>query len=277
MAVAKTGSGGGGAAGDQEAGEIADGERIVSLHAGYETARNETESVYTNAFLARPVDGKPRPGVVLLSGMGGLTWTQREITRRYARAGFVALSPDYMGGQLPANRAEGLQAKNSLDVTAAVEELAGGARFLRGLPWVGPEGKVGIMGFCLGGGLVLLAAARTDAFQAGIVYHQSLFPDVRELEGIDCQLQCHYGTEDHSTPREEVEAFSRALDRLGKTYELHWYEGMGHSFAQITPDADVPADQGQASDLSYERSFEFLRRQLGGHGPGVAEAPEAAG
>ena len=60
------------AAWDQEVTEIADGERIVSLHAGYETASHETESVYTNAFLARPVDGKPRPGVVLLSGMGGL-------------------------------------------------------------------------------------------------------------------------------------------------------------------------------------------------------------
>ncbi len=275
MAVAKAGSGRGGAARGEEGIEIADGERIVSLHAGY-----ETDGIYTNAFLARPVDGKPRPGVVLLSGMGGLTWTQREITRRYARAGFVALSPDYMGGQLPANRTEGLQAKNSLDVTAAVEELAGGARFLRGLPWVGPKGKVGIMGFCLGGGLVLLAAARTDAFQAGVVYHQSLFPDVRELEGIDCKLQCHYGTEDHSTPRIEVEAFSRALDRLGKTYELYWYEGMGHSFAQITPDAGVPADQRQASNLSYERSFEFLRRELGGHAPGEArpaEAPAAAG
>ncbi len=95
-----------------------------------------------------------------------------------------------------------------------------------------------------------------------------------------CKLQCHYGTEDHSTPRIEVEAFSRALDRLGKTYELHWYEGMGHSFAQITPNADVPADQRAASDLSYERSFEFLRRELGGHAPAVtrpAEAPAAAG
>ena len=275
MTVAKAGSGRGGAARDEEGKEIADGERIVSLHAGY-----ETDGVYTNAFLARPVDGKRRPGVVLLSGMGGLTWTQREITRRYARAGFVALSPDYMGGRLPANRTEGLFAKNSLDVTAVVEELAGGARFLRSLPWVGPKGKVGIMGFCLGGGLVLLAAARTDAFQAGVVYHQSLFPDVRELEGIDCKLQCHYGTEDHSTPRIEVEAFSRALDRLGKTYELHWYEGMGHSFAQITPDADVPADQRAASDLSYRRSFEFFRRELGGHAPAVtrpAEAPAAAG
>jgi carboxymethylenebutenolidase len=164
------------------------------LHAGY-----ETNGVYTDAFLARPVDGAPRPGVVLLSGMFGLSWTQREITRIYARAGFVALSPDYLGGQRPSGRTDALHAKNSLEVNRAVDQLAGGAAFLRSLPWVGPEGKVGIMGFCLGGGLVLLAAARTDAFQAGVVYHQSLFPDERELAGIDCKLQCHYGTEDHST------------------------------------------------------------------------------
>ena len=61
--------------GDGESEKMIDGEKIVSLHAGY-----ETDGVYTNAFLARPVDGAPRPGVVLLSGMGGLTWTQREIT-----------------------------------------------------------------------------------------------------------------------------------------------------------------------------------------------------
>ena len=239
--------------------KIAAGECIVSLHAGY-----ETKGVYADGFLARPADGPPRPGVVLLSGMGGLTWTQREITRLFARAGFVALSPDYMGGQLPANRVEGLYAKNSLDVKASVEQIAGGAAFLRSLPSVGPKGKVGIMGFCLGGGLALLAAGRTDAFQAGVVFHQSLFPDVRELETINCKLQCHYGTKDHSTPRTEVEAFTRALDRFGKDYELHWYEGMGHSFAQITPDAEVPAAQRSATNLSYTRSFEFLHSELGG-------------
>ena len=244
---------------EQRDAAMPEGDTIVSLHAGY-----ETNGVFTDAFLARPADGsKQRPGVVLLSGMHGLSWTQREITRRYARAGFVALSPDYMGGQHPESHSQALMAKNSLDVGSVVEALAGGAAFLRGLPWVGAEGKVGIMGFCLGGGLVLLSCARTKVFDAGIVYHHSLFPDMRELAGISCKLQCHNGTDDHSTPRVEVEAFTAELDRLGKPYELHWYEGMPHSFAQITQDADVPPARRAASDLSYQRSFEFLHRELG--------------
>ena len=244
------------------------GQIIVSLHAGY-----DTNGIYADAFLARPADAKgPCPGVVLLSGMHGMTFTQREITRRYARAGFVALSPDYLGGQTPDAHDAALHAKNSLDVGPTVAALAGGAAFLRSLPWVGAQGKVGIMGFCLGGGLALLACARTKAFDAGVIYHHSLFPDARELAGISCTLQGHYGTDDHSTPREEVDAFTRAMDGYGKPYELHWYDGMPHSFAQIAPDADVPPARKAASDLSYERSFEFLHRVLGGSTKRLSEA-----
>ena len=255
---AKRGKGGQSRGGSRRARPVSDGTSIVSLHAGY-----ETNGVYTDAFLARPADGSVRPGVVLLSGMGGLTWTQREITRLCARAGFVAFSPDFMLGQRPPDRVRALHAKNSLDVNAAVEQIAGATAFLHSLPSVGPKGKVGILGFCLGGGLALLAAGRTNAFQACVVYHQSLFPDVRELATIQCKVQCHCGTEDHSTPRAEVDAFTQALDRFGTAYELHWYEGMGHSFAQITPDADVPPAQRLATDLSYTRSFEFLHGELG--------------
>lgn len=233
-------------------------EKIVSLHAGY-----GADGDFVEGYVARPVDSQPRPGVILLSGMQGLTWTQREITRLYARAGFVALSPDFMDGALPKGREPALLAKNSLDVNRAVAHITAGADFLRSLPAVGPDGKIGILGFCLGGGLALLAVARTHKFQAGVVYHHSLFPDARELENIQCHLLCHYGTDDHSTPREEVDAFTATLDRYDKDYEICWYEGMGHSFAQITPDADVPPAQRAAATLSEKRSFEFLWRELG--------------
>lgn len=235
-----------------------DDDRILSMHSGY-----EADGVYTDGFLARPATGTGHPGLVLLSGMGGLTWVQREITRRYARAGFVALSPDFMGEALDGH-AERLRAKNALDVDAAVNRIIGGATFLRSLPWVGETGKVGIMGFCLGGGLAILAPGRSSVFDAAVIYHHSLFPDERELDGLDCPLQYHIGTDDHSTPRVEIDAFTAAMDRRSKPYEMNWYEGMGHSFAQIAPDADVPAAQKEASDLSYERSFAFLMRELAG-------------
>jgi carboxymethylenebutenolidase len=232
-------------------------EKIVSLHAGY-----EGNGDFVEGYVARPATGEPRPGVILLSGMSGLTWTQREITRLYARAGFVALSPDFMEG-LPQGRTAALLAKNSLDVNRAVEHIAAGADFLRSLPSVRANGKIGIMGFCLGGGLALLAVARTDKFQAGVVYHHSLFPDGRELEGIRCRLLCHYGTNDHSTPKQEVDAFATTLERYDKDYEICWYEGMGHSFAQITPDAEVPPAQRAAATLSETRTFAFLWQELG--------------
>jgi carboxymethylenebutenolidase len=243
-------------AGDAIPGHAPGGGRIVSLHAGY-----EHKGVYTDAFLARPAEGNSLPAVVVLSGMKGLTWTHREITRRFARAGFVALAPDYLDGQTPETLADGLLVKNSLDFGRAVDEIEGASAFLRRLPWVGSD-TVGLMGFCLGGGLVLLALGKTDAFGAGVVYHQSVFLDSREFEGIDCRIQCHYGSEDPYTPREEVDAFTAALDRLGKDYEVHWYEGMGHSFAQISPEAEVPLVQHQMANESYERTFQFLKREL---------------
>ena len=73
--MVKSASGRKGGAEEEDVTNIAEGECVVSLHAGY-----ETNGIYMDAFLARPADGPPRPGMVLLSGMGGLTWTQREIT-----------------------------------------------------------------------------------------------------------------------------------------------------------------------------------------------------
>lgn len=244
--------------------------RIVSMHSGY-----ETNGVYTDGFLARPASGTGLPGVVLLSGMGGMTWTQREITRHFARAGFVALSPDYMGESLEGH-AQRLRAKNALDVEHATKQIIGGAAFLRSLPWVGPKGRVGILGFCLGGGLAILAAARSREFASAVIYHHSLFPDERELDTLDCPLQYHIGTNDHSTPKDEIDAFTRAMDARGKKFELNWYEGMEHSFAQIAPDAKVSAPRRAATDLSYERSFAFFHRTLGRKGgAGTAKKVQA--
>ena len=215
---------------------------------------------FVDGYVGRPADGGQHPGLVVVSGMGGLNWFQRQMTRTFARAGFTALSPDLFDGALPEGRATQLLYKNSLDVARTVENLSAGADFLRSLPWTADDAPVGVVGFCLGGGLALLALARTSAFGAGVVYYHSLFPDAEELQQIRAPMMCHYGTRDHTTPIEEIEAFRDALDRYEKTYELFLYDGVGHSF--LNPNQDSSPQREAAAAQSLERTFAFFHEHL---------------
>ena len=240
-------------------------ERIVSMHAGY-----DHNGGMVDGYVARPARSGTHPAVVLISGMSGLNWFQREMTRTFARAGFVSLSPDLFDGYSAPNHAAALLAKNSLDVDLAVARIAAGADFLRNLPWVEDRGNVGVVGFCLGGGLALLALSRTNQFRPGVIYYHSLFPDPAELENIDTKLLCHYGAADTSTPISEVEAFRQTLDRYGKEHEIHFHEGVGHAFLNLGENPSP--DQQKAVTESLERSFAFLREELV---QGAEVAPEA--
>ena len=86
-------------------------ERIVSLHAGY-----DNEERFVDGYVARPAAAGVRPAVVLISGMSGLNWFQRQITRTFAEAGFVTLSPDLFDGARPEGRTPALLQKNSLEL-----------------------------------------------------------------------------------------------------------------------------------------------------------------
>ena len=154
-----------------------------------------------------------------------------------------------------------------------MENLSAGADFVRSLPWTADDAPVGVVGFCLGGGLVLLSLARTSTFGAGVVYYHSLFPDPEELEHISVPMMCHYGTRDHTTPVEEIEAFRAALDRYEKQYELFMYEGVGHSF--LNPNQDSSAQREKAATESLERTFAFFREHLGVPVPAVPQESAA--
>lgn len=238
--------------------------KIISLHAGYEHNGDTVDG-----YIARPIARGTHPAVVLISGMSGLNPFQREMTRTFARAGFVTLSPDLFDGYSAPDHASALLAKNSLDINATVERLASGADWLRQLPWVEDNAQIGVIGFCLGGGLALLTLGRTDAFGAGVIYYQSLFPDPAELAGITTKLLCHYGTADKSTPAEEVDRFRTEVDRLNIKNEIHFYQGIGHSF--LNPSQESSTNRNDAAELSLERTFKFLHQEVGN----PAAAPES--
>jgi dienelactone hydrolase len=125
-------------------------QRTVSMHAAYKS-REEI----IDGFLARPLTTRPSPALVLLHGYRGVDDTQRAVTRRFAREGFVCLSPDLFSGKISRDRALSAYLKTSLDIDRAVEKIIDSVAYLRLLPFVARK-KIALSGFCMGGGLALL-------------------------------------------------------------------------------------------------------------------------
>jgi carboxymethylenebutenolidase len=229
-------------------------QRIVSMHAAYKS-RGEI----VDGFLARPVANRPTPALVLLHGYRGVDGAQRTVTRKFAKEGFVCLSPDLFHGKISTDPALSAYLKTSLDVDRAVEKIVDSVAYLRSLPCVQGK-KIALAGFCMGGGLALYGLARSRKFAAGVIFYQSLFPDPLELKGIKVPLQCHYGTRDQNTTKEEIEMFREALARYGKKFEIHLYEGAGHAFL------NNPQSKNKTNQIAAEQSFlktcKWLKRAL---------------
>jgi carboxymethylenebutenolidase len=229
-------------------------ERIVSMHAAYKSGKE-----IVDGFLSRPNVRESRNAIVLIHGYRGVDDGQRAVTRRFAKEGFVCLSPDLFDGEIYSTPETCALAKTSLDVHSAVEKIVDSVAYLRRLPWVGKK-KIAVMGFCMGGGLALYALAKSRAFAAGVIYYQSLFPDPEDLRGIQAPLICHSGTEDANTTQRELEMFREALDRYGKKYEIHLYEGAGHAFLN-NPQGKSEANR-IAAEESVAKTCKWLKKVL---------------
>lgn len=227
-------------------------ERIVSMHAAYKSGKEVVDG-----FLARPNISEARAAIVLIHGYRGLDDGHRAVTRRFAKEGFVCLSPDLFHGRIYTTPEECALAKTSLDIPRAVEKVTDSIAYLRRLPYVG-KSKIAVLGFCMGGGLALYALAKSRGFGAGVIYYQSLFPDPEELKGIRAPLLCHYGTEDANTTKTEIEMFREALDRYGKKYEIHMYQGAGHAFLN-NPQRKNEANR-KAAEESVAQTCRWLRK-----------------
>src|SRR3989304_4108783 len=131
-------------------------EVIVSLHAFY---RSENGGV--DAFLSHPVASGRWPAVVIgHCWLGVLEW-DREFNRMLAAEGFAALTPDFYHGKTASDHVTAAKLKTGLDLNKATQEMMDAASYLRELPFVSE--KVGVMGFCMGAGLSLLAVCRSSA------------------------------------------------------------------------------------------------------------------
>jgi carboxymethylenebutenolidase len=209
-------------------------------------------------YLAVPA-GERGPATIVLQEWWGVDEHIRSICDRFAAEGFFALAPDLFRGETTTQPSEAEQKMMALSMDQAEKDMCGAADYLASQP--GFEGNgVGSVGFCLGGGLSVWAAATCPNITAAVSYYYVMPHGKPDFTGISGPVLGHFGTADDFIPEEDARTLESELREAGVDTTFHFYEGAGHAFFNDTNRLGT-YDKGHA-DASWERTVSFLRSAL---------------
>jgi carboxymethylenebutenolidase len=229
-----------------------DDPRIVAETVTYEAAGGKV-----GGYLARLKGGAKRPAVIVIHENRGLNPHIKDVTRRLAVGGFLALGVDALSplGGTPADEDKAREMIGTLNGDETLARYAAAVPFLATRPE--SNGKVGAVGFCWGGGMAnRLAAAGTPLAAAVAYYGMPLPPEA--VPKITAPLLLHYAGLDERI-NAGVPAFEEALKKNNKVYELHTYPGANHAFNN---DTNAARYNKEAADLAWGRTIAFLKKTL---------------
>jgi carboxymethylenebutenolidase len=212
-----------------------------------------------HGYLAVPASGSG-PGVVVIQEWWGLTNHIADVTNRLAAEGFVALAPDLYGGTTTHDAAEAGELMQKLPVQQAARDLAGAVDHLLGHEAVTSR-KVGAVGFCMGGGFVLvLAAQQGDKIGAAVPFYGVLGEDYPSFSRLTAPLLGHFGEQDDYANPDAVRALAaRIEEESGVRPEFHIYPA-GHAF--FNDENHLGTYDAEQAQVAWNRTLEFLRTHL---------------
>jgi len=226
------------------------------------------------AYVARPTDAGLYPGVVVIHHLPGWDAWTREIVRKFADAGYNAISPHLFSRWLPASegelRTKAFQTWGPPDLQT-MGDIAAGARYLKELP--NSNGKAGCIGFCSGGRAAYLAASQVKELDAAVdCWGGAVIPDERfsvsdlrpispfdATKDIRMPLLGIFGNDDQFPTPAEVDKVEAELKKHGKDYEFHRYDGAAHAF---WANAGAMYRPEQTQD-SWKKVLAFYEKHLG--------------
>ena len=212
-------------------------------------------------YLVRPKAGGKHPAVLVIHENRGLNPHIKDVTRRVATEGFLALGVDYLSpmGGTPVNDEKGREMFEALKAPDALAYSRAAVAALKAHP--DSSGKVGALGFCWGGGIVNSLAAAEPNLDAGVAYYGRQ-PPADQVAQIKAPLLLHYAGLDERV-NAGIPAFEVALKAAGKTYEIHMYEGANHAFNN---ESNAARYNKEAADLAWSRTIAFLKKHLATEG-----------
>ncbi len=217
-----------------------------------------------DAYMTRPAGGSG-PGLVLLQEIFGINPYLRDMAQQFSEEGYVVLVPDLFWRMKPGvvlgyhdeDFAQAFDYYGRFDVDQGIKDIADTIAALRAMPECS-TGKVGALGYCLGGKLAYLTASRTDVDCSISYYGVAIEQSLDEAGGIDCPMVMHFAAEDGFVPPEAVEQISAVFEDRAEI-EIYNYPGVDHAFA--TPGRDSYSKPNTM--MAYTRSIALLRKALG--------------
>jgi carboxymethylenebutenolidase len=216
------------------------------------------------AYVARP-SRSPAPAVVVIQEIFGVNQVMRDVTDSLAAEGYLAVCPDLfwriepgidITDQSDAEWKRAFELFNAFDVDKGVEDIAATIDLIRADPAC--SGKVGAVGFCLGGLLAFLTGTRTDSNASVSYYGVGIESRVAEVEKLANPLLLHIAEEDEFVPKPAQEVILKAL-KDHPQITIHTYPGRNHAFARVGGAHYNEAD----AKLANGRTQAFFQKHLG--------------
>ena len=230
-------------------------ERIKATYVTYPSPGGNSGSM--RGYLVQPAGTGPFPAVMVAHENRGLNPYIEDVARRLATEGFLALAPDglYPVGGYPGNDDDGRTLQSGLDQAKLRTDLLNSARYIRSHAL--STRKLGVTGFCYGGGVVnYLAATLGDEMQAGAPYY-GVAADTASVRNIKAALVCHLAEKDERID-ETYPAFEAAMKAAGVRYQVYVYPGTQHGFHNDS----TPRYDKDAAKLSWDRTIAHFKKYL---------------
>ncbi|MFI5410442.1 YghX family hydrolase [Kaistia sp. UC242_56] len=227
---------------------------IVAEYITYPSPNGHGE---VRGYLVRPAKAEGKlPAVVVVHENRGLNPYIEDVARRVAKAGFIALAPDGLTskGGYPGNDEKGRELQQQVDPEKLMNDFFAAIEFL--MKDERTTGKVGITGFCYGGGVANAAAVAYPELGAAVPFYgrQAKAEDVPRIKA---PILLHYGELD-TRVNEGWPAYEAALKANGKTYEAYIYPGANHGFHNDS----TPRYDKEAADLAWQRTIDWFKKYL---------------
>lgn len=209
------------------------------------------------ALLSKPVDAKGKlGGILVVHENRGLNPYIEDVGRRAALAGFISIAPDALSplGGYPGNDDEGRTMQSKRNPKEMEEDFIAAYEYLKNHKDC--NGKVGVVGFCYGGGIANTLAVRVPDLAAAVPFYGGQ-PAAADVPKIKAPLMIHNAALD-TRIMAGAPAYEAALKENGKKYQAFVYEGANHGFHNDT----TPRYDKAAAELAWKRTIDFFKENL---------------